>query len=332
MKKLVKFILLTMIMSMVGNQVFAYDFKKNNKDGKTIYYNYNNDSTGLVVTSPYNVSYSGDIVIPEEVTENGKTLKVISIAAGFWGKELISVTLPNSVKFIGDAAFEGSSLTEITLSNNLETIGKNVFRDCKNLTSITIPNTVTTIKRSAFQGCSGLTTLTIPNSVSRIEFEAFEGCSGLKSVILGDNVECILKDAFANCTGLTTITIPKNVTLIQDGAFSGIDFETVVSLIEWPNAISGIDTGDLKTFNDYTFLNATLYIPVGRRDFYETTGWVDFAHVIEGFPTSISPLNSNLRITESVRFNLGGNQIKQPQRGVNIIRMSDGTSKKVIIK
>lgn len=267
MKKLVKFILLTMIMSMVGNQVLAYDFKQTNKEGKTIYYNYFNDSTELVVTSPYNVLYSGDIVIPEEVTEKGKTLKVTRIGSGFGGKELKSVTLPNSVNFIGDAAFYGSSLTEITLSNNLETIGKNVFQNCKNLTSITIPNSVTIIKRSAFQGCSGLTTLTIPNSVVRIEFEAFEGCSGLKSVILGDNVEWILKDAFANCIGLTTITIPKNVTLIQDGAFYGIDFETVVSLIEWPDAISGINTGDMKTFNDYTFLNATLYIPVGRRDF-----------------------------------------------------------------
>ena len=32
MKKLVKFILLTMIMSMVGNQVLAYDFKQTNKE------------------------------------------------------------------------------------------------------------------------------------------------------------------------------------------------------------------------------------------------------------------------------------------------------------
>ena len=88
----------------------------------------------------------------------------------------------------------------------------------------------------------------------------------------------------------------------------------------------------MKTFNDYTFLNATLYIPVGRRDFYDTIGWRDFAHVIEGIPTSISPLSSNSLITESSLFNLGGKQIKQPQRGVNVIRMSDGTLKKVIIK
>ena len=47
---------------------------------------------------------------------------------------------------------------------------------------------------------------------------------------------------------------------------------------------------------------------------YDTIGWCDFVHVIEGIPTSISLLSSNSLITESSRFNLGGKQIKQPQR------------------
>lgn len=93
---------------------------------------------------------------------------------------MTSVTLPNSVTFIGESAFSGcSGLTNIDLPNSITEIDADAFSGCSGLTSVTIPNLVTTINTRAFYKCSGLTSVIIPNSVTSIGSNAFSGCSSL---------------------------------------------------------------------------------------------------------------------------------------------------------
>ena len=69
MKQLNPAILLTMLLCMFGAKASAYDIAVDNAEGVTIYYNYINDGTELEVTSGTSGnSYSGSVVIPEEVT------------------------------------------------------------------------------------------------------------------------------------------------------------------------------------------------------------------------------------------------------------------------
>ena len=88
------------------------------------------------------------------------------------GDELqTSVTIPNSITSIGDAAFcLCSSLTSITIPNSVTSIGNWAFEECINLTSVTIPNSVTSIGGSAFSGCTWLTDIYVEcGDVERIK-------------------------------------------------------------------------------------------------------------------------------------------------------------------
>ena len=128
---------LFVLMSMVGEKVYAYDIAVKNADGITIYYNYVNDGKDLEVTerdpppsSFYGNSYSGNVVIPEEVTYMNRTRKVTSIGAStFYNcSNLTSVTIPNSVTSIGAIAFYGCScLKSVTLGKSLTSIGTYAF-------------------------------------------------------------------------------------------------------------------------------------------------------------------------------------------------------------
>ena len=173
MKQLCTKIILAMLISMMSIQAFAHDIEVRNADGVTIYYNYINDGKELEVT--YN-TYSGSVVIPEEVTYMNRIRKVTSIgnSAFITCSRLTSVTIGNSVTSIGNSAFSScSGLTSVTIGNSVTSIGSNAFYGCSGLTSVTIGNSVTSIGGAAFSGCSGLTSVTIPNSVTSIGERAF---------------------------------------------------------------------------------------------------------------------------------------------------------------
>ena len=194
LKSLVLFTMLTSAAS-----ASAYDLTV---DG--LYYNIVSfsDLTCAVTSDDVNdTKYSGDIVIPEQVTYNGRTLTVTSI---------------------GSSAFEGcTGLTSISIPNSVTSIGNSAFSGCSGLTSVSIGNSVTSIDWSAFSGCTGLTSISIPNSVTSIGGSAFYGCSSLKSVSIPNSVTSIGSSAFSGCSGLTSVSIGNSVTEIEDYAFNG---------------------------------------------------------------------------------------------------------------
>lgn len=69
-------------------------------------------------------TYSGDIVIPAQVTYEGKTYNVTGIANyAFRYADITSITLPEGLVSIGEEAIYKTQITEITLPNSLTTTG-----------------------------------------------------------------------------------------------------------------------------------------------------------------------------------------------------------------
>ena len=158
----------------------------------------------------YSNEYTGCVLIPESVTNNGRTYSVTSFGEYTFRDcfGLTSVEIPNSVTTIGGYAFfDCSGLTSVEIPNSVTSIVNHMFYNCSGLTSIEIPNSVTSIGDAAFYNCSSLASVVIPNSITSIGNAAFSGCSGLTSVVIGNSVTTIGSSAFSGCTGLTSVHI-----------------------------------------------------------------------------------------------------------------------------
>ena len=221
-------------------------------------------------------NYSGNIVIPSEITVDEKTYKVTSIGNSAFSNctGLTSVTMPNSVTSIGNNAFQScSSLTSVTIPNSVTSIGSSAFSNCSSLTSISIPEGVTSIGNGTFYNCKKITSVTIPNSVTSIGNDAFSWCGSLTSVTIGNSVTTIGEYAFTECNSLTSVTIPNSVTSIGYHAFGAC-----WSLSNIECKATTPPTCDSNSIFSNTY-SALLKVPFESVVAYKSAeGWKDFTY------------------------------------------------------
>ena len=171
------------------------------------------------------------------------------------GLGITSVVIPNTVKIIGDRAFEGNHLTSVAIPSSVTSIGDSAFSS-NQLTSVTIPNSVTSIGNSAFYG-NNLTSVTIPNSVTSIGHGAFSS-NHLTSVTIPNSVTSIGEMAFYK-NHLTSVTIPNSVTSIGTNAFRK-DNSSNPNLTKIINKTGkSFDWGDIvNNSSGYNFVTGTI--------------------------------------------------------------------------
>ena len=269
----------------------------------------------------YGCSSLTSLTLPSNVTKIGE-----SAFEGCSG--LTSLTLPSSVTSIGSSAFHGcSGLTSLTLPSSVTSIGWSAFSGCSGLTSLTLPSSVTSIGWSAFSGCSGLTSLTLPSSVTEIGAYAFYGCSSLASLTLPSSVTEIGESAFEGCSSLTSLTLPSSVTSIGSSAFYGCSGLTSI-YVSWESPLSI----DAYTFKDANTEKCILYVPKGTYDDYWLSNWGIFANIVEYDATGIDHITTSGEAKEISRYAADGQRLEVPAKGLNIVKYSDGSVKKVVVQ
>ena len=93
---------------------------------------------------------------------------------------LEQITIPSSVKSIGDYAFCNTKLTEITVPASVTSVGEYVFRDCARLKTARIDSSM--IGAFMFTSCSALSSLTISIKCKSIGANVITYCSNLETI------------------------------------------------------------------------------------------------------------------------------------------------------
>ena len=229
---------------------------------------------------------------------------------------------------LGIYAFKGcSGLTSMIIPSGVTSIGDWTFEGCRGLTSLTIPSGVTSIGDRAFHGCSGLTSLTLPSGVTSIGNYAFHDCSGLTSLTLPSSVTSIGYSAFRGCRGLTSLTIPSGVTSIGKWAFNGCSGLT--SIYVYPKKMPELGT-DIFTGCDAK--NCTVYVPKGTYDAYKSSEFGYFEKIVEFDASGIDKVTTSTNAKEVSRYSANGQRLSAPAKGLNIVKYSDGSVKKIVVQ
>ena len=264
---------------------------------------------------------------------------------------LTSLTLPAGITSIGEYAFYGcSGLTSLNLPAGITEIGESTFSDCSGLTSLTLPDGITSIGSRAFYGCSGLTSLTLPAGITSIGDDTFSGCSGLTSLTLPAGITSIGEYAFSGCSGLTSLNLPAGITSIDKYAFSGCSRLTSLTLPAGITSIgefafsycSGLTSiyvyaEKVPRIGRYAFegcasRKCTLYVPKGTYDNYRLSEFGYFENIVEFDATGIDKTTTSTDVEEVSRYSVNGQRLAVPVKGLNIVKYSDGTVRKVVVK
>ena len=196
-----------------------------------LYYNILPGNT-VEVKSAYPDEYSGDVVIPQQVSYNGSTYTVTGIGAqAFARSEITSIDIPNTVISIGEMGiYQCHGLVSIMIPASVESIGEQAFASCVNLTEInvdaeneyfcSIDGVLYSKDVTTLHACPGTKTeIDIPATVKEIVGGAFYCCMDLKDFEMPASLESIGDMAFFECLLLTKIELPDNLQSLGDEAF-----------------------------------------------------------------------------------------------------------------
>ncbi len=253
---------------------------------------FHDGNTGLanITIGDFDTSVT-NIVVPETIT-GIKENKVVYLAHRAFQNcsNLVSVTLPNTIKEIGVDVFSGCiSLKKVSLPNSMpgpwlfSGIGHSAFTSCSSLETISIPDGIESIRYATFLDCISLNNIRIPESVTEIEHDAFSGCKSLtdiyfsgtkdqwnsieideegNQVIKSATIHC--KDGDINTSSVASFAVTNgNIYLDKDSGYI-VECEVSATKAVIPSKINGVSVVGIKEFAFYECASLTsVTLPAG---------------------------------------------------------------------
>ena len=164
-----------------------------------------------------------DFVI-EGATDGTSQLKEIDSHAFLNCKKLASITLPNSVTYLGD---------DVPTSRE-----GGVFEGCESLTSFTFPSSYASnnLPSFTFKNCTNLATINWNGyNPKRLNNSTFYGCDKITWSQIPQSVEELGDNCFYHCDALTSVDLSK-IKKMDTGVF----WWTPLTSVEWPAAVTEI--------------------------------------------------------------------------------------------
>lgn len=129
------------------------------------------------------------------------------------------------------------------------------------------------------------------------------------------------------CQALSTISLPAGLRSIDKGFLSNCrNLRTIYAYMPDPNALIYEDNFY------YESREWTLYVPKGMKNAYQNSEWRYCKEIIEMETSGIDSVILNPDAKEVSRYSADGQQLAVPVKGLNIVKYSDGSARKVVVK
>lgn len=244
----------------------------------------NNQPEGIIYIDKALYTYNG--VMTKATTINIPEGVESITGMAFWNcKYLVGITLPATLKSIGDGTFRGctalgriewnagncgdftsttppfseTAVYEVVFGNQVKHIPDYTFYKCTGLEEVSLPASVISIGEAAFRDCDALTHVNLGESLDDIGQHAFRSCNQLGSINFPSHLSTIDAHAFKDCPELKSITLPEGLTFLGESAFANnknlkqvtfnsINCTTGYSKARGMGPYSPFDSSPLETF------------------------------------------------------------------------------------
>ena len=264
---------------------------------------------GHVGKSFHNCSKITSVVI-ESAAVVGGTSFYYRTFTGCTSIEKITLKKKDSVKGCANVYLDGSNLSCSPNISEIAIEGLDKFYKIVDGALYTVEGRLSLLPTKGWG-----TVYVTPDFVGSIGSYSLSTVGGLRRVVLCGSKIRLLNYAFTNCNDLEDLYI-------------------------YSKAPKDMSIDDKTTFTETQYDQLKVYVPKGCKELYKNAaGWRLFKNIEEFDPLNFDPYSYTSGIKPTVsdeeeisRYSINGNKLKVPSKGVNIIKMKNGTTKKVVVK
>ena len=266
------------------------------------------------------------------------TVKTIDDSALYGSAAVTSLTLPEGLESIGVMGLGGISVSSIHIPSSVKSIGESFMILAENLKEITLGEGNANFAMSnGMLLTKDMTELVlmpcihdnyqIPESVTTLR-GASASCLQTTSFVIPDGVKTLKQLVCAFSEMLETVVIGSGVENWGEGAFRFC--ESIKSIYLRSENVVTPTSGD--HFEEALYDTATLYVPTGTKGLYQGDPyWGQFKNIVEFSVTDIESVIDRIDNSAIDRiYTLDGAAQRSVRDGLQILRMNDGKTKKVI--